>query len=167
MRSANSSTTSKDRATKLSCSKCHVTTTTNYSNAFASCYTTCPFRTRPSFAPHCRSNTQGHLVNYVVNPADEKKGLVLNRLQNLGIPISKFSFLLPQPLKLPLQVCHIVSSRDCTSFRPMPTARRSLRSAVPPAWVTARRGQAPWTPWYTFLIPVSVHRFHPNPQVYF
>ena len=54
-----------------------------------------------------------------------------------------------------------------TSFRPMPTARRSLRSAVPPAWVTARREQAPWTPWYTSLIPVSVHMFHPNPQVYF
>ena len=31
----------------------------------------------------------------------------------------------------------------CPSFRLMPTARRS---AVPPAWVTARRGQALWTP---------------------
>ena len=46
------------------------------------------------------------------------------------------------------------------SFRPMPRARRSLRLAIPLAWVTARRGQAPWTPWYTFLIPVSVHMFH-------
>ena len=33
--------------------------------------------------------------------------------------------------------------------------------------VTAFWGQAPWTPWYTYLIPVSVHMFHPNPQVYF
>ena len=53
------------------------------------------------------------------------------------------------------------------SFRPMPMAWRSLGSAVPPAWVTARQGQAPWTPQYTFLIPVSVHMFHPDPQVHF
>ena len=52
---------------------------------------------------------QGHLVSYVVVPMNKKKGLALNRLQHLGMPILKFSFLLPQPLKLPLQVCHVVS----------------------------------------------------------
>jgi hypothetical protein len=31
------------------------------------------------------------------------------------------------------------------------------RSAVPPAWVTAHQGQAPWAPQYTSLIPVCVH----------
>ena len=56
---------------------------------------------------------------------------------------------------------------DITSFRPMPMAWRSLRSAVPLAWVTVRRGQAPWTPRYTSLISVSVHMFHPDPQVHF
>ncbi|EDR03271.1 uncharacterized protein LACBIDRAFT_331720 [Laccaria bicolor S238N-H82] len=40
-----------------------------------------------------------------------------------------------------------------TSFSPVPTAWHLLRSAVPPALVTACRGQAPWTPWYTCLIP--------------
>ena len=41
-----------------------------------------------------------------------------------------------------------------TSFRPMPMARRLLHSATPPAWVTACRGQAPWTP--------LVHIFNPS-----
>ncbi|KIJ97276.1 hypothetical protein K443DRAFT_256265 [Laccaria amethystina LaAM-08-1] len=36
------------------------------------------------------------------------------------------------------------------------------RSAVPPALVTACRGQAPWTPWYTCLILALVHTFHPS-----
>jgi len=31
-----------------------------------------------------------------------------------------------------------------------------------PALVTACRGHAPWTPWYTSLIPVLVHMFHPT-----
>ena len=58
MRTASSNTTSKDRATKLSCDECHVMTTTNHSDDFASWYTTCPFRTYPSFAAHSRINTQ-------------------------------------------------------------------------------------------------------------
>ena len=55
---ASLSTTSKDWATKLSYYKCHATTTMYHSNAFASCYTACPFRTYPSFAAHSCSNTQ-------------------------------------------------------------------------------------------------------------
>ena len=80
----------------------------------------------------------------------------------------------PSPLVVSPHYCCVLLLSSCchavvivTSFRPMPTARRSLRSAVPPAWVTARQGQAPWTPRYTSLIPISVHMFHPNPQVYF
>ncbi|KIJ91113.1 hypothetical protein K443DRAFT_507444 [Laccaria amethystina LaAM-08-1] len=46
-----------------------------------------------------------------------------------------------------------------TSFRPVPTARRS---AVPPALVTACRGQAPWTPWYACLILVLIHMLYPS-----
>ena len=36
------------------------------------------------------------------------------------------------------------------------------RSAVPGAQVTACRGHAPWTPWYTCFIPVLAHMLHPS-----
>jgi len=36
------------------------------------------------------------------------------------------------------------------------------RLAMTPALVTACQGHAPWTPWYTCLIPVLVHMFHPT-----
>ncbi|KIK04940.1 hypothetical protein K443DRAFT_4292 [Laccaria amethystina LaAM-08-1] len=51
---------------------------------------------------------RGHLVSYVIKPVNKKKGLALNRLQNLAMPNLKFSFLLPQPLKLPLQPAEIM-----------------------------------------------------------
>ena len=50
------------------------------------------------------------------------------------------------------------------SLRPAPMAQHS---AVPSAWVMACQGQAPWTPWYTSLIPVLIHMLNPSSHVQF
>ena len=45
-------------------------------------------------------------------------------------------------------------------------AWHSLHLAMPLVPVIASWGHAPWTPWYTSLIPVPVHIFNPNPSTH-
>ena len=73
----------------------------------------------------------------------------------------------PSPWKYK-EVWHILIQQhlDAGRIRPSQALDPCLWHSAHCAWLFlwhgSHRWQAPWTPWYTSLIPVSVHMFHPD-----